>query len=58
MSKDNENRKNNFFVIYDFFSKKISDEYKLFFKKIYPEGVTHGKWAEALVGDFATCFQT
>ena len=58
MSKDNENRKNNYFVIYDFFSKKLSDEYKLSFKNLYPKGVTHGKWAEDSVGEFATCFQT
>ena len=58
MSKDNENRKNNYIVIYDFFSKKLLDEYKLTFKKLYPKGVTHGKWAEDSVGEFATCFQT
>ena len=41
-----------------FFSKKLSDEYKASFKKLYPKGVTHGKWAEDSVGEFATCFQT
>ena len=58
MSNNTENRKNNFFVIYDFFSKKLSDEYKASFKKLYLKGVTHGKWAEDSVGEFATCFQT
>ena len=58
MSNNTENRKNNFFVIYDFFSKKLSDEYKLSFKKLYPKGVTHVKCAEDSVGEFATCFQT
>ena len=41
-----------------FFSKKLLDEYKASFKKLYPKGVTHGKWAEDSVGEFATCFQT
>ena len=53
-----ENRKNNFIVIYDFLSEELSNEYKASFKKLYPKGVTHGKWAEDAVGDFATCFQT
>ena len=35
MNKYNENRKYNYLVIYDFFSKKLSDEYKLSFKKLY-----------------------
>ena len=58
MSNDSKNRKNNYFVIYDFLSTKLSDEYKETFKKLYPKGVTHGKWAEDSVGEFATCFQT
>ena len=58
MSNNTENRKNNFIVIYDFFSKKLSDEYKASFKKLYPKGVTHGKWAKDSVGEYATCFQT
>ena len=58
MSNNTENRKNNFIVIYEFFLKKHSDEYKASFKKLYPKGVTHGKWAEDSVGEFATCFQT
>ena len=58
MSDGSGNRKNNYFVIYDFFSKKLLDEYKLSFKKLYPKGVTHGKCAEDSVGEFATCFQT
>ena len=53
-----ENRKNNFIVIYDFLSEELSNEYKASFKKLYPKGVTHGKWAEDAVGEFATCFQT
>ena len=53
-----ENRKNNYIVIYDFLSEKKSDEYKSSFTKLYPKGVTHGKWAEDAVGEFATCFQT
>ena len=53
-----ENRKNNYIVIYDFLSEKKSDEYKSSFNKLYPKGVTHGKWAEDAVGKFATCSQT
>ena len=53
-----ENRKNNYIVIYDFLSEKKSDEYKSSFNKLYPKGVTHGKWAEDAVGEFATCSQT
>ena len=55
---DTENRKNNYIVIYDFLSEKKSDEYKSSFNKLYPKGVTHGKWAEDAVGEFATCSQT
>ena len=40
MSNNTENRKNNFIVIYEFFLKKHSDEYKASFKKLYPKGVT------------------
>ena len=40
------------------FSEKKSDEYKSSFNKLYPKGVTHGKWAEDAVGEFATCSQT
>ena len=47
-----ENRKNNFIVIYDFLSEELSNEYKASFKKLYPKGVTHGKWAEDAVGEF------
>ncbi len=57
MIYDTKNRKNNYFVIYDFLSIKLSDDYKEIFKKLYPKGVTHGKWAEVSVGEFATCFQ-
>ena len=57
MSNNTENRKNNFIVIYDFFSKKLSDEYKASFKKLYPKGVTHGKWAEDSVGDLQHAFK-
>ena len=57
MSNNTENRKNNFIVIYDFFSKKLSDEYKLFLKKLCPKDVTNCKWDEDSFGYFATCFQ-
>ena len=53
-----EERQNNYLVIMDFFSKESSDEYKDYFKTLYPDGVTHGRWAQDSVGDFATCCQT
>ena len=57
METNTENRKNNYIVIYDFLSEKKSDEYKSSFNKLYPKGVTHGKWAEDAIGEFATCFR-
>ena len=32
------------------YSKKLSDEYKASFKKLYPKGVANGKWSGDQVG--------
>ena len=45
-----ETRQNNYLVIMDFFSKESSDEYKDYFKTLYPDGVTNGRWAQDSVG--------
>ena len=52
-----ETRQNNYLVIMDFFSMESSDEYKDYFKTLYPNGVTHGRQAQGSVGEFATCSQ-
>ena len=49
-----ETRQNNYLAIIDFFSKGSSDQYKDYFKSLYPDGVTHGPWARDSLGELTT----